>query len=40
MYPWQQREAQREQVAELRRKFEEDKQRVALMREKRKFKPY
>ena len=40
VYPWQQRESQREQVAELRRKFEEEKTRVAMMKERRKFKPY
>lgn len=27
-------------IAELRKKFEEDKQRIALMRAQRKFKPY
>lgn len=40
MYPWQQRESQREQVAELRKRFEEEKQKVALMKARRKFKPY
>ena len=28
------------EIADLRRKFEEDKQKVALMRMSRKFKPY
>ena len=28
------------EIAELRRKFEEDKQKVALLRMSRKFKPY
>lgn len=27
-------------IAELRKKFEEDKQRIALLRAQRKFKPY
>ena len=40
VYPWQLRESQREQVAELRRKFEEDKKRVANMRAQRRFKPF
>ena len=39
-YNFQQREAQREKIAELRQAFEQDKKRVALMREKRKFKPF
>lgn len=39
-YRWQQREARRDQIAELRRKFEEDKQKIALMRQTRKFRPY
>ncbi|XP_072444529.1 LOW QUALITY PROTEIN: ribosomal RNA-processing protein 7 homolog A, partial [Chiloscyllium punctatum] len=39
-YSWQHRESQREHIAQLRRKFEEDKQKIALMRAQRKFKPY
>ncbi|KAK6471499.1 ribosomal RNA-processing protein 7-like protein A [Huso huso] len=39
-YTWQHRESKREHIAELRKKFEEDKQRIAMMREQRKFKPY
>lgn len=27
-------------IAQLRKKFEEDKQRIALMRAQRKFRPY
>ncbi|XP_043930492.1 ribosomal RNA-processing protein 7 homolog A isoform X2 [Protopterus annectens] len=39
-YAWQHRESKREYIAELRKKFEEDKQRIALMRAQRKFRPY
>ncbi|NXD84095.1 RRP7A protein, partial [Halcyon senegalensis] len=39
-YAWQHRETKREHIAQLRRKFEEDKQRIALMRAQRKFRPY
>ncbi|XP_051572516.1 ribosomal RNA-processing protein 7 homolog A [Myxocyprinus asiaticus] len=39
-YSWQHRNTQREHIAELRRKFEEDKQRIALLRAQRKFRPY
>ncbi|XP_012681171.1 ribosomal RNA-processing protein 7 homolog A [Clupea harengus] len=39
-YSWQHRESQREHIAELRKKFEEDKQKIALLRAQRKFKPY
>merc|ERR1712131_21150 len=39
-YSWQHRNTQKEHVAELRKKFEEDKQRIALLRAQRKFKPY
>lgn len=39
-YNFQQRETQRQRIAELRKKFEEDKRRVEQMREKRKFKPF
>ncbi|XP_076863990.1 ribosomal RNA-processing protein 7 homolog A [Brachyhypopomus gauderio] len=39
-YAWQHRNTQREHIAELRMKFEEDKQRIALLRAQRKFRPY
>ncbi|TRY82152.1 hypothetical protein DNTS_009463 [Danionella cerebrum] len=39
-YSWQHRNTQREHIAELRKKFEEDKQRIALLRAQRKFRPY
>ncbi|XP_048356873.1 ribosomal RNA-processing protein 7 homolog A [Sphaerodactylus townsendi] len=39
-YAWQHRETKREHIAQLRKKFEEDKQKIALMREQRKFRPY
>ncbi|KAG8436414.1 hypothetical protein GDO86_007493 [Hymenochirus boettgeri] len=39
-YAWQHRESKREHLAELRKKFEEDKQRIELMRAQRKFRPY
>ncbi|KAG7326054.1 hypothetical protein KOW79_010979 [Hemibagrus wyckioides] len=39
-YAWQHRDSKREYIAELRRKFEEDKQRIALLRAQRKFRPY
>ncbi|KAI1886746.1 hypothetical protein AGOR_G00198980 [Albula goreensis] len=39
-YTWQHRNTQREHIAELRRKFEEDKQRIAVLRAQRKFRPY
>ncbi|KAJ3416907.1 Ribosomal RNA-processing protein 7 A [Chytridiales sp. JEL 0842] len=39
-YRFQLREAKREQLAELRRKFEEDKKRVEEMKGRRRFKPY
>ncbi|XP_062846988.1 ribosomal RNA-processing protein 7 homolog A [Trichomycterus rosablanca] len=39
-YSWQHRNTQKEHIAELRRKFEEDKQRIALLRAQRKFRPY
>nr|XP_019961633.1 PREDICTED: ribosomal RNA-processing protein 7 homolog A [Paralichthys olivaceus] len=39
-YTWQQRNTQKEHIAELRKKFEEDKQRIALLRAQRKFRPY
>ncbi|XP_059204480.1 ribosomal RNA-processing protein 7 homolog A [Centropristis striata] len=39
-YTWQHRNTQKEHIAELRKKFEEDKQRISLLRAQRKFKPY
>ncbi|XP_077195423.1 ribosomal RNA-processing protein 7 homolog A [Paroedura picta] len=39
-YAWQHRETKREHIAQLRKKFEEDKQKIALMRAQRKFQPY
>lgn len=39
-YTWQHRNTQKEHIAELRKKFEEDKQRIALLRAQRKFKPF
>ncbi|XP_033737214.1 ribosomal RNA-processing protein 7 homolog A-like [Pecten maximus] len=39
-YSFQIRETKREQIAELRIKFEEDKQRIALMKASRRFRPY
>ncbi|RKP07016.1 ribosomal RNA-processing protein 7-domain-containing protein [Thamnocephalis sphaerospora] len=39
-YRFQQREAKREKLLELRRKFEEDKERIASMRANRRFRPY
>jgi len=39
-YRFQQRETQRERIADLRRAFEEDKERVAAMRQRRRFKPF
>ncbi len=39
-YRHQRRENQRNAVAELRAKFEEDKKRIAELRAARKFKPY
>lgn len=39
-YTWQHRNTQKEHIAELRKKFEEDKQRIAVLRAQRKFRPY
>ncbi|XP_063796465.1 ribosomal RNA-processing protein 7 homolog A isoform X2 [Pseudophryne corroboree] len=39
-YAWQHRNSKKEHLAELRKKFEEDKQKIALMRAQRKFRPY
>ncbi|XP_041851491.1 ribosomal RNA-processing protein 7 homolog A [Melanotaenia boesemani] len=39
-YTWQHRNTQKEHIAQLRKKFEEDKQRIALLRAQRKFRPY
>lgn len=39
-YSFQMRESKKENIAQLRQKFDEDKQRIALMKQARKFKPY
>ncbi|XP_061740746.1 ribosomal RNA-processing protein 7 homolog A-like [Nerophis ophidion] len=39
-YAWQHKNTQKEHIAELRKKFEEDKQKIALLRAQRKFRPY
>ncbi|KAJ7971161.1 Ribosomal RNA-processing 7 protein [Quillaja saponaria] len=39
-YRFQKREAQRNEVMTLQKKFEEDKKRIQLLRAARKFKPY
>ena len=39
-YRFQKREQKRNELAELRRKFDQDKQKIAALKEKRKFKPY
>ena len=39
-YQFQQRESQREAIAELRKKFNKDKERVAELRARRRFKPF
>ncbi|KAL4241082.1 Ribosomal RNA-processing protein 7 A [Mactra antiquata] len=39
-YSFQIKESKKEHIANLRRKFEEDKQRIALMKASRKFRPY
>ncbi|KAG6544578.1 hypothetical protein Mapa_014000 [Marchantia paleacea] len=39
-YRFQRRDARRNEVLELQKKFEEDKKRIAKMREARKFRPY
>uniref|UniRef100_K9II52 Ribosomal RNA-processing protein 7 homolog A n=1 Tax=Desmodus rotundus TaxID=9430 RepID=K9II52_DESRO len=39
-YAWQHRQTKMEHLAQLRKKFEEDKQRIELMRAQRKFRPY
>ena len=39
-YQFQQRESKREAVAELRRKFLKDKERVAQLRMRRRFRPF
>ncbi|XP_056379746.1 ribosomal RNA-processing protein 7 homolog A [Hyla sarda] len=39
-YAWQHRNKKKEHLAELRQKFEEDKQKIALMRAQRRFRPY
>nr|XP_039267916.1 ribosomal RNA-processing protein 7 homolog A-like [Styela clava] len=39
-YSYQIRESKREKIAELRKKFEEDKERVQQMRDSRRFRPF
>jgi ribosomal RNA-processing protein 7 len=39
-YRFQVREEKRERLADLRKKFEEDKARIARMKAQRKFKPF
>ncbi|XP_065181217.1 ribosomal RNA-processing protein 7 homolog A-like [Sycon ciliatum] len=39
-YQFQHREKKREQIAQLRRKFEEDKEKIKEMRSARKFRPF
>ena len=39
-YRFQVREEKRERLADLRKKFEEDKARIARMKTQRKFKPF
>lgn len=39
-YQFQQRETRREHIAHLRKKFDEDKKRIADMKSARKFRPY
>ncbi|KAJ3125669.1 Ribosomal RNA-processing protein 7 A [Nowakowskiella sp. JEL0407] len=39
-YRFQMRETKRNQLADLRKKFEQDKKRIALLKANRKFKPY
>ncbi|KAJ3020233.1 Ribosomal RNA-processing protein 7 A [Thoreauomyces humboldtii] len=39
-YRFQMRETKRNQLADLRRKFEEDKERIVALRANRRFKPY
>ncbi|CAH3190856.1 unnamed protein product [Porites evermanni] len=39
-YQFQQRESRREHIANLRKKFDEDKKRIAEMKSARKFRPY
>ena len=40
LYDFKERETKLDKLAELRRKFEHDKQRIATMKANRKFKPY
>ncbi|KAJ2554440.1 hypothetical protein EV175_002585 [Coemansia sp. RSA 1933] len=40
MYRFQQRERKNDQLLELRKKFEEDKEKIARMRQSRLFRPY
>ena len=40
MYKFQTRQAKRDQIAELRQKFEEDKKKIERMKAARKFNPF
>ncbi|KAJ2799798.1 hypothetical protein H4S07_005341 [Coemansia furcata] len=40
LYRFQARERKRDQLVDLRRKFEEDKEKIARMRQTRQFRPY
>ena len=39
-YRFQMREKKRDELAELRRKFEQDKQQISQMKDQNRFKPY
>ncbi|KAJ1677290.1 hypothetical protein EV182_006474, partial [Spiromyces aspiralis] len=39
-YRWQRREQKRDRLVELRKKFEEDKKRIAQLKMSRRFRPY
>lgn len=39
-YAFQMKQSKRDYIADLRRKFEEDKQKIAAMKAARRFKPY
>lgn len=39
-YRFQLKEARKEEIADLRRRFDQDKEKVKALRGKRKFKPY
>ena len=39
-YRWQQREQKRDRLVDLRKKFEEDKKKIAQLKSSRRFRPY